>query len=320
MKKFENNKTVCFLGDSITTNSTWISIIYEYYLTHCPNCNIKMLGCGISGGRSESALMYWEEDLMSYNPDFVVIMYGMNECDNDSYQKKDTDGTLKNYQDSLLEKFYRDLTEVANRLKEKNIGFAFCTNTPVNEWMKSESPSVPNVGTKRAAEVTKRVANDFGAPCVDFFEIMSPLMKDSVKINPELRLTKDDRIHPNEYGNSLMASIFLNAQGFSDVAIPSPEEIADGTAFISESKRMEERQRLEMKIRYFWIGEWLLLRDKHNLSMQERLNIVKEYLKADSFENDFNKFVAESYIDSNKNYNKYFEEYEILLSKLRTGK
>lgn len=32
MKKFENGKTVCFLGDSITNNNRWQMQIYTHYL------------------------------------------------------------------------------------------------------------------------------------------------------------------------------------------------------------------------------------------------------------------------------------------------
>lgn len=318
MKKFDNNKTICFLGDSITTNSTWISIIYEYYITHFPDSNLKMIGCGVSGGGAQTALMYMENDLYSYNPDHVVIMYGMNECDRDTYKTLDADSELAAYQQRKIDEFYTKLSEVAKRLKDKGIPFSFCTNTPTNNWIISETPEIKysNVGLRKTAEVTKKVAKEFGVECVDFFEPMYSFMEESAKINKNIELTWADRVHPNEYGNSLMATLFLNAQGFEDIKIPTAQEVADGSAFIKESERMKARQEAEMNVRYFWIAEWLILKHLYGKPQEEKTEFVKKYIKENMAPTDFFKTVAEKYLDCVENFEKYYKEHIEIVEKI----
>lgn len=318
MKKFSENKTICFLGDSITTCSTWISIIYDYYIKHFPNSNLKMISCGVSGGRAETGLMYIEEDLFSYNPDHVVIMYGMNETDLPTYAEMEDTSKISEYQQSKLDGFYNDLTAVTKKITDKGISVSFCTNTAYNNWINGieENNKNANIALQKAADVTKKVAAEFGAEVVDFFACFKYLAEESAKINPNVEVTNLDRVHPNDLGNSIMASIFLNAQGFSDVVMPTPESVADGTAIITETEVMKLRQEKEMKVRYYYLTEWLIIRHLHNKPLQEKLDFIKKYLENEEYSNDFLCNLAKRYLQDAPDLERYRKEHLEYIEKI----
>ena len=40
--RFPKDSRVCFLGDSLTAGAVWTEMIFEYYLTHFREDNVRM--------------------------------------------------------------------------------------------------------------------------------------------------------------------------------------------------------------------------------------------------------------------------------------
>ena len=80
MNRFPDHARVLFIGDSITCNGRWIAHVYDYYLRHFPDADIRVYNSGISGGSVTSALRYFEPyNGAQFRPTHAVVMLGMND-------------------------------------------------------------------------------------------------------------------------------------------------------------------------------------------------------------------------------------------------
>lgn len=128
--------TVAFLGDSVTqgcfeiykTGENSIETVFDYksaYSTRVreilnilyPSVQINIINSGISGDNVVNGEVRLEEDVLKYNPDIVVVSFGLN----------DSVGGLEN-----LPKYKAALNSIFTRLKEKGIEIIFLTQNFMN--------------------------------------------------------------------------------------------------------------------------------------------------------------------------------------------
>ena len=101
-------KRICFLDNSITAAGYWIDDIFNAYRTLFPHSHISFMNCGISGGTSGAALTYLEDDLLHWNPDHVIIMFGMNDVNRNLYTEKPID-SLSPSQSEAIDQYEKNL-------------------------------------------------------------------------------------------------------------------------------------------------------------------------------------------------------------------
>ncbi|MDY0276495.1 MAG: SGNH/GDSL hydrolase family protein [Acholeplasma sp.] len=92
---FKKNDTVIFFGDSITDSNKsgvegpyvwdalgngYVNMVNSYYLLYHHDLNIRIINQGISGNRSQDLIDRFEKDVLSYNPNHVVLMIGVNDA------------------------------------------------------------------------------------------------------------------------------------------------------------------------------------------------------------------------------------------------
>lgn len=111
--------TIAFLGDSVTQGCFDVYLrstgdIETYFdqengYHRClakllamlyPSVPFNMINAGISGGRAPQGLQRLERDVLSHNPDLVVVCFGLNDC-NDGADR------VADYTDALREIFTR---------------------------------------------------------------------------------------------------------------------------------------------------------------------------------------------------------------------
>ncbi len=128
--------TVAFLGDSVTqgcfeiykTGENSIETVFDYksaYSTRVreilnilyPSVQINIINSGISGDNVINGEARLEEDVLKYNPDIVVVSFGLN----------DSVGGLEN-----LPKYKAALNSIFTRLEEKGIEIIFLTQNFMN--------------------------------------------------------------------------------------------------------------------------------------------------------------------------------------------
>ena len=146
--------TIAFLGDSVTqgcyecylTSLTSLQTVFDYksaYSTRVkeilnilyPNVQINVINSGISGDSARVGLSRIERDILSYNPDLVVVSYGLNDA---------VIGDKITYLSSL--------ESIFATLKKRNIEVIFLTQNFMNT----------DVSVHLRDELFIKLANDFG--------------------------------------------------------------------------------------------------------------------------------------------------------------
>jgi lysophospholipase L1-like esterase len=138
--------TIAFLGDSVTqgcfecylTSPTSLQTVFDYksaYSTRVremlnllyPSAQVNIINSGISGDSAPVGLQRLERDILAFNPDLVVVSYGLN----DSTLGKDG-----------IEQYTQALDGIFTKLKERDIEVIFLTenymNTKTSPHLKDE--------------------------------------------------------------------------------------------------------------------------------------------------------------------------------------
>ena len=74
MKRFPDNARVCFVGDSITANNTYVAHIAGFYKDNLPDAHVEFYNCGISGATLKTTLAVFDEDIAPFEPTHIVLM------------------------------------------------------------------------------------------------------------------------------------------------------------------------------------------------------------------------------------------------------
>ena len=128
--------TIAFLGDSVTqgcfecylTSPNTLQTVFDYgsaYSTRLkeilhilyPSVQINIINSGISGDSAPVGLQRMERDILAYNPDLVVVSYGLNDS------TKGADG-LCEYEEAL--------SQIFMCLQENGIETIFLTQNVMN--------------------------------------------------------------------------------------------------------------------------------------------------------------------------------------------
>lgn len=192
--------TIAFLGDSVTqgcfecylTGPDSLQTVFDYksaYSTRVreilnllyPSVQINIINSGVSGDSAPVGLQRLERDVLSYNPDLVLISYGLN----DSTGGKEGIG-----------KYTSALEEIFSQLKKKNIETIFLTqnymNTKTSPHLKEElfinlsktfANEVQNSGVlKDYFETAKKLCEKYGVKICDLYSVWEQLEKSGVEV------------------------------------------------------------------------------------------------------------------------------------------
>lgn len=153
--------TIAFLGDSVTQGCFECYEPYpggietDFIAKHAycervkqilnklyPSVPFAIVNAGTSGGSALSGLQRLDRDVLSYDPDLVVVCFGLNDSG---------DG------EKGIEKFYSNLREIFAKIKAKGSECIFMTPNTLND---RESPKLTNDLFKNLAkEFAERMQN-----------------------------------------------------------------------------------------------------------------------------------------------------------------
>ncbi len=150
-----------FLGDSVTHGvfeiyaaaGDGIGIVMDYDAVYhaqwrrllngvYPNAPIHIINAGISGSSAADGLIRLDRDVLRYNPDLVVVCFGLN----------DVNGGLEK-----VEEYGQALETIFKRLMERGIETIFMTPNMLNTYV---SPRTVPPSVVDYAAVTARMQND----------------------------------------------------------------------------------------------------------------------------------------------------------------
>jgi lysophospholipase L1-like esterase len=183
--------TVAFLGDSVThgcfelyrVGKEGLETVFEIdkaYSTRFkeilnkiyPATQINVINSGISGDTTEGALKRVDRDILSFNPDLVVVSLGLNDC-----CTMGAEG---------VEKYKENLSNIFKKINEKGIEIIFITQNDMCDYVR---PSISDEIMKIVAERTvkarenlksyfdgaKEVAKKYGVEVIDLFSVWGKL-------------------------------------------------------------------------------------------------------------------------------------------------
>ncbi len=268
-------KTVCFLGDSITHDGKYIKELAQTYLdSEKQTGRYEFYNCGISGDTAAGALRRLDADVLSYNPDIVMIMFGMNDIGQSYYVKANYNDTVEAQRQSKLDTYAQNMEALVTKLLDSGVEVILCTPTPYDDVTNTTNDY--NAGLVKCAEIVKNLANDYGLEVVDHYKNMYNLR--SIKY-------WGDPIHPNALGHHVMAQSIMYDLGYID----EMDVTAPMTKF---DKINEERHTLSYNFRMFVMIE----RNLQGLSTTEAKLARAKELQAQQT-NDHWRWIYQNYID-----------------------
>lgn len=285
---FKNRDVVCFFGDSITAGGRWMAEAYQY-LRH--KYQIKCYNCGVSGATAKGALMYLHDRCLSFNPDYVTLMYGINDIGRSLYiAAHDGNGDTDRRKRELIEAHKESYEELIREIIAAGAKPILLVAVPYDDVSDNETEIFYcNVAMDELGDFVREMARKYGCAVVDFNRAMRPMLG-------KRDIISKDRVHPTIEGYHVMAQVFLNDLGEKDAC-------DFDTPFEWEAWN-KERYDAEMELHHINFVEFCALlkegyRDK--LTYEERKRIAKE--RYDESENK-EGFIAVAYL-------KYIEKIDL---------
>ena len=192
--KVGGDYTIAVLGGSISmgTGSTdqahcYGSIVCDWWIKNFPNANFKFVNAGIGSTNAEMACYRIEEDLLQYEPDFVVVDFTVNTPLNPDVQG--THSTL----------LYRILSQ-SNAPAVINTDHTACIYSKYVNGEYVKTPDVPNSAIAAAASA-------YDVPAVSFHNYVWKKIEEGAFTWNDIGA---DYIHPNNNGHQLSASVVIS--------------------------------------------------------------------------------------------------------------
>lgn len=184
MKKAERGEdiTTGFLGGSITQGSLsstpqtcYAYLVYEWWKKKFPESEITFVNAGIGGTTSQFGVSRVKEHLLSYQPDFVLIEFAVND-ENTEFFEETYEGLVR----TTLSDACRPAVMLMN-------------NVRYDDGLNAE-------------EMHLKVAKAYALPMVSMKETIWPEIESGRIKNREI--TPDD-LHPNDAGHALVAKVII---------------------------------------------------------------------------------------------------------------
>ncbi len=317
---FEQGARIVFVGDSITNDGTYVSEIFKYYAAKYPADKVEMYMVGARGDTAAEELTYLEDRLLSYNPDYVSIMYGMNDIQREGY----TSGyeAASDKQKSYIDAYEENMEKLIQALQAKGVKVILCTPTPYDETCTSGSSSnYPGCfeALQVCAEKARELATKYDCILADF---NTPMSEAALYVqNPDnggddsYTIIASDRIHPGVLGHDMMARIWLKAVG-EDVSVPTNEQMLDcvtgeatvnnlfqdlGTEFSDKVAAVSDagiKGTVNKNICAYWEGEIFFVEPENYayMTVEEKINYVAN---TNRYEGDWRGYSVKEYFTTN---------------------
>lgn len=192
---------VVFLGDSITElgvkPSGYISKMREGLEQKGNTGQYELLGAGISGNKVYDLFLRLDDDVMSKNPDVVVVYVGVNDVWHKALAGTGTDA-------GKFETFY---TAIIKKLQGKNVKLILCTPAVIGE--RTDNSNQQDGDLNFYSQIIRNLATKYGCSLCD---LRKAFLEYNSKNNPENKesgILTIDKVHLNENGNQLVADLLL---------------------------------------------------------------------------------------------------------------
>ena len=194
---------VIFFGDSITQAGAGTGGYILRVDTLCKKENkggqYEFVGAGIGGNKIYDLYLRVEDDVLSKNPDVVIIYVGVNDVWHKSSYGTGTDP-------DKFEKFYNALLK---KFADRNIKTIICTPAAIGE--KIDFSNQQDGDLNKYSNIIRGIAAKNNVPLVD---LRKSLLEYNLKNNPDNRdkgILTSDGVHLNATGNQFVAEAMWKA-------------------------------------------------------------------------------------------------------------
>ena len=190
-------KKVIFFGDSITQAGVkpggYIVRVSELASAEKVGDKYDFVGAGIGGNKVYDLYLRLEDDVLSKNPDIVIIYVGVNDVWHKRSYGTGTDA-------DKFEKFY---TAIIKKLQDRNIKIALCTPAAIGE--RTDSSNELDGDLNYYSNIIRSIAKSHNIPLIDLRQAFLNYNMKNNNENKESGVLTSDRVHLNEAGNQLVA-------------------------------------------------------------------------------------------------------------------
>ena len=191
-------KKVIFFGDSITEAGVkpggYIVKVGELAAKENKADQYEFVGAGIGGNKVYDLYLRLEDDVLSKNPDVVVLYIGVNDV-----WHKQSHGTGTDYE--KFEKFYSALIK---KIQAKGAKVILATPAVVGE--RTDFSNELDGDLNRYSSLIRTLAEKNKLPLVDLRKAFLEYNKVNNAENKESGILTTDRVHLNDKGNDLVAN------------------------------------------------------------------------------------------------------------------
>jgi lysophospholipase L1-like esterase len=199
----QKKQRIVFFGDSITQAgvqpSGYITRLGQLLKQKGLENNYELVGAGISGNKVYDLYLRMEDDVLSKNPDMVIIWVGVNDVWHKRSYGTGTDA-------DKFEKFY---TAVIKKLQQKNIKVALCTPAAIGE--KTDFSNELDGDLNRYSSIIRDLARKNNCTLIDLRQAFLQYNLANNKENKESGILTSDRVHLNDKGNQFVAEEMMKA-------------------------------------------------------------------------------------------------------------
>jgi lysophospholipase L1-like esterase len=192
---------VIFFGDSITEQGAkpggYIVKMRDALVQRGIAGQYDLIGAGVGGNKVYDLYLRMEDDVLSQNPDIVVIWIGVNDV-----WHKTTFGTGTDA--DKFEKFY---TVIINKLLDKHIRVILATPAVIGE--KNDFTNQQDGDLNAYSQIIRNLAQKWRCGLVDLRELFHNYELKNNPGNKALGILTVDRVHLNEAGNQFVADKML---------------------------------------------------------------------------------------------------------------
>jgi lysophospholipase L1-like esterase len=192
---------VVFFGDSITEFGVqpkgYITQIKEALKNKGIGNDYELIGAGVGGNKIYDLYLRMEDDVLSKNPDVVVIWVGVNDVWHKTSFGTGTDP----------DKFQKFYSAIITKLQAKNIKVILCTPAVIGE--KTDFSNQQDGDLNYYSQIIRDLAVKFNCPLCD---LRKAFLDYNLKNNPkntESGILTIDKVHLNDKGNQLVADLML---------------------------------------------------------------------------------------------------------------
>lgn len=203
--------TIGFIGGSITQGAVvsdealcYAARVFKWWKDSFPEAKVRYVNAGIGATTSQFGVARVSDDLLKYDPDFVIVEYSVN--DNDELLDGSSEGSGEQMhcnRNDLFRETYEGL--IRRILSHKNRSGSAPAILIVN--------SVKYDNGRNFEEVHAEIGRHYGIPCIS----MKECIYDKFMAAPDGRLIladgrnirindiTDDMLHPNDLGHGIVA-------------------------------------------------------------------------------------------------------------------